>query len=160
MRTKVVPRRFTRAENGERCINDASGVRINRRRASSTRFLATQATACCKLLQTRNVARFCAAANMQRIYQYREAGLAGVARADEYRQRSKLDLTLLDGAEVLHRDADIGMGRVSGASHFALGDHRHVARATPFRATGPMVASDLATVKMTSRTVPTTIAQA
>ena len=43
--------------HGAGCINDASGVRTKRRRASSTRFLTNQATAHCKPLQAGNLAR-------------------------------------------------------------------------------------------------------
>ena len=69
---------------------------------------------------------------VQRICQHREAGLAGIARADEYRQRPKLDRTLPDGAEVLDRDADIGMVRASGAPPIRSRQSR------PFRASHPV----------------------
>ena len=69
---------------------------------------------------------------VQRIDQHRETSLAGIARADEYRELPKADLALLYGAEILHPDADTCIGPQSGASRPVFCDPAHFAHGAPF----------------------------
>ena len=71
---------------------------------------------------------------MQRVRQHRHVRLARVARADEHRQRTEVDVRLHDGAEVPHGEPEvgrIGLGR---------GDHAGSIQDAPRRASAPPTA--------------------